>query len=378
MKAKFFKAAILCLIISTSLWGAEDNPLYYSQARYILSSPGSFGKGFLGYLNPAMASMIGNPELFIFLNDKASGMVPDRQWGMVGAVPHLSFGAVNHKVKGLRYSDYRIACGFGNESVSYGISYGWASGKRVLSKMGRVFSTGMLVRPNPYLSAGLVGIFPQKQGDQQGVLDLGFRPLADGRITFFGDCAFTSFSDLKRTQWSAGAVVQPLSGINVAARIYDNSTFSLGMSFSLGDVSLRSHTHLNEDNKTLFNTYAVRVGAKEKNIFDSYFKQEKQYLSLPLKGPVAYQKYRLFDTQRNTLIDIIKNLKGAAADKRIAGVALNLSGMKAGKEILWEIRELLEELQKKGKKVVIYFDNCDMSTYHLASVADYVVMDPEG
>jgi len=378
MKSTLLKSVLIVLVIRSFLCAGESKAQYYSQSRYILTSPGSFENGFLGYLNPALVNMVAGPELFMFSTDRNQGELSGRQWGIVGAVPHLSFGAINHRVEGERYSDYRIACGFGDETVSYGISYGWAAGKKGLTRLGENISAGVVWRPHPFLSAGIAGVFPQKKGVRYGVLDLGFRPLASGRITFFGDCAFTSFSDLDKAQWSTGVAVQPLSGITVAARLFDDNTFSLGMSFSLGNISLRAHSHVNEGNTTLFNNYALRIGAGRKNIFDSYFKKNKQYVSLNLKGPIHYQKYRLFDKEKNTLTGIMQHLKGAADDERIAGIALNLSGMEAGQEIIWEIRELLSDLKESGKKVVIYFDQGNMAIYHLASAADCVVMDPEG
>ncbi|MFO7891513.1 MAG: S49 family peptidase [bacterium] len=378
MNSKLLKTVLFFLIISSFLFAGESIPQYYLQSRYLLTSPGSFGNGFLGYLNPALVNIVGSPELFVFSTDRTHGPVPDRQWGLIGAVPHVSIGAINHRMEGERYSDYRISLGSGTESFSYGISYGWSAGKAELSRIGRVVSAGMLVRPNPHVSAGLVGVFSQQQDDRYGVFDLGFRPFANGRITFFGDCALSFFSDIDRAQWSTGVAVQPLSGITVAARLFDDNTFSLGMNFNLGKISLRSQTHINENNNTLFNNYSLRIGSKNSNIFDSYIKENKQYVSLQLKGTMHYQKYRLFDKEKNTLTGIMQHLKGAADDKRIAGVALNLSGMEAGKEMIWEIREILSDLQKSGKKVVIYFDQGNMNMYHLASTADCIVMDPEG
>lgn len=378
MIKKFLKIVMVYILISSCLFGGQDNHLYYTQSPYLFTSPGSFGKGLWGYLNPALVNLVESPEFFVFSTDKTNGAVPGRQWGLIGAIPHLSLGAINHTIQGERYSDYRIACGLGDESFSYGISYGWPAGKKGLSSIGTTFSAGMIVRPNPYLSVGITGVFPQQKGDRYGVVDLGIRPFAGGQITFFGDCALASFADLDRAIWSTGVAVQPLSGVTIAARLFDDNAFSLGMSFSLGRLSLRSHTIQNSENKTLFNTYALRIGAKQKNIFDSYFKKNTQYVSLHLKGPVKYQKYRLFDRESNTLMEIIQHCKGAVKDKRIAGVALNLSGMKANKEMIWEMRELLEDIKRSGKKVIVYMDQGDINMYHLASAGDVVVMDPEG
>ncbi|NIV72998.1 MAG: signal peptide peptidase SppA, partial [Calditrichae bacterium] len=47
-------------------------------------------------------------------------------------------------------------------------------------------------------------------------------------------------------------------------------------------------------------------------------------------------------------------------------------------EHAWEIRQELKEAQDAGKKVIIFIDNAQMTDYHLASVADKIMLDPQG
>jgi protease-4 len=62
----------------------------------------------------------------------------------------------------------------------------------------------------------------------------------------------------------------------------------------------------------------------------------------------------------------------------VAGIAINTSGMSAGRSMLWEMRKKLEEFKASGKKVVMFIDRPDMQEYHFASIADRIVMDPTG
>ena len=70
----------------------------------------------------------------------------------------------------------------------------------------------------------------------------------------------------------------------------------------------------------------------------------------------------------------------AERDPTISGIALNLSGMYASPVMQWEDpgktpRRFQRDRQARAE---VYIDRCGITTYHLASVADYIVMDPQG
>jgi protease IV len=101
------------------------------------------------------------------------------------------------------------------------------------------------------------------------------------------------------------------------------------------------------------------------------------FVELNLQGRMKYQRFRFLD-QSNTLKDILGYIKAAGNDEISAGVVLNLSGMSINREMTWEIRNELQQIKGKGKRVYIYFDRLDMNGYHLASVADKIIIDPVG
>jgi protease-4 len=107
------------------------------------------------------------------------------------------------------------------------------------------------------------------------------------------------------------------------------------------------------------------------------FTENQNYVAMDLRGPVRHTRFKYFD-QSMTLSQILASLEGARTDHRVAGVALNLSGVKLSNGSAWEIREKLAQIQRDGKHVVVFVDNAGMAAYHVASVADHVVMDPQG
>src|SRR5690606_10049160 len=125
-----------------------------------------------------------------------------------------------------------------------------------------------------------------------------------------------------------------------------------------------------------FNTYGIRLGAYDRSIFPGLLSSEK-YVELNLHGGIKYQRYRFFDNS-NTLIDLLEQIDAAMNDKNVKGIAINLSGLNANREMKWEIREKLKEFKSYRKKVIVYADRMNIDDYHLASVADKIILDPLG
>jgi hypothetical protein len=120
-----------------------------------------------------------------------------------------------------------------------------------------------------------------------------------------------------------------------------------------------------------YNTYGIRIGAKERTSIRFILKVMITYAEMNLIGGLKYQNYKLFDNSK-TLLNIIEQLDAVKNDNSISGIALNLSGMNINKEMLWELREKLREIKSYNKKVYIYIDRVGIDEYHFASIADKI------
>ncbi|MFP4228613.1 MAG: S49 family peptidase, partial [Salinivenus sp.] len=63
---------------------------------------------------------------------------------------------------------------------------------------------------------------------------------------------------------------------------------------------------------------------------------------------------------------------------RIAAVALDLTDLSVSREKAWELRQAVQDVQAAGKEVVAFLESAGIDTYHAASAADRVVIDPQG
>jgi len=82
--------------------------------------------------------------------------------------------------------------------------------------------------------------------------------------------------------------------------------------------------------------------------------------------------------RQNSSLELFRVIEQAGNDRKIAGIILNISACREGRETLWELRNALEKFKAKGKKVCSFISNADLDLYCLASIGDKVVMDDQG
>lgn len=78
------------------------------------------------------------------------------------------------------------------------------------------------------------------------------------------------------------------------------------------------------------------------------------------------------------LDDILSSIKKAKDNENIKGIYLQAGMMDASFASLEEIRNALKNFKESGKFIVAYADQYDQSMYYLASVADKVIVNPQG
>ena len=107
---------------------------------------------------------------------------------------------------------------------------------------------------------------------------------------------------------------------------------------------------------------------------------EEDIIDAPLKDPMAgFDIMSMEATSHITLYDALRSIEAAAADDRVKGIYINLTGAGvADITAVEELREAIEMFKAQGKWVVAYNDSYTHLSYFLASVADKVYMQPEG
>jgi len=78
------------------------------------------------------------------------------------------------------------------------------------------------------------------------------------------------------------------------------------------------------------------------------------------------------------LDDILSNIEKAKKDDNIVGIYLKGGSLSAGIASIKEIRNALIDFKKSGKFIVSYADNYSQRMYYLVSVADKILLNPQG
>jgi protease-4 len=376
MKQPALFVLIALSILSTVLFAQSGFLPYHARTDFALAPPGALRFGLYGFENPALLSHLHQPDALFTWSDKSGKWSDFNNWGLFVAVPHLGFGVAKEKTAGGTVTDYQLSLGAGHELFSFGVAYGWSGGD--VTRFGRtdIFKIGALLRPNTYLSFGLSGTTSVSGKGEEAVFDLAARPFRTEVATFFADYTISDRVSIKNGPWSIGAAVEALPGIRIAGRYFDTKAFTLGIEIALGRAAVSTLAHFDRDRNHSYTTYGLRLGAYDRT-FLSRLTPRQKYVELNLFGPLKYRRFVLFDNSK-TLSGILMAIDAAKVDGRVAAIAINTSGMEANREMLWEIREKLKDFKTSGKNVVVFIDRPGIDEYHLASVADKIVLDPTG
>ncbi|MDT3695688.1 MAG: S49 family peptidase [Ignavibacterium sp.] len=373
----FRKVVYITIFILTAAFNQAQIrfPSYYSQNDMEFATPGTILFSLGGYSNPAILSFTEQPNLLFTWNDLNADFNDFNNYSLFASMPYFGFSMVDRKESGYSITDYKISTAFGSSSFSFGLGYGWSSGDIIHFDRSNVLTIGTIYRPVNFLSFSLIGNLPANN-EREGIIGVGLRPFGNYNLTLFGDYLFTQDTIPENVNWSAGAIFEPVDGLRIIGRYFEAKAFNVGVQLGFGALGISTITHFNNDAKHSYNTYGIRLGARDRNLLN-VFKSDNSFVEINLAGGLKYQKFKFFDNS-NTLFNIIEQLDAVIKDNSVSGIAINLSGANINKEMLWELREKLKEIKYYGKKVYVYVDRAGIELYHFASVADKIILDPMG
>ena len=84
------------------------------------------------------------------------------------------------------------------------------------------------------------------------------------------------------------------------------------------------------------------------------------------------------DEKPISLSQALSSIRKAKADSRIRGIYLNVEGYSGGMASTADLREALKDFRSSGKFIISYADSYDQKAYYLSSVANKVILNPQG
>ncbi|NNF05220.1 MAG: hypothetical protein HKN21_00535, partial [Candidatus Eisenbacteria bacterium] len=285
-----------------------------------------------------------------------------------------------------RMQNYQLGMAAGDRAVHWGASWNWSGGADGLALRENGLALGTIMRPNRNVSWGLTGYFENGVNPHEGVFDVGWRPFGEAWLTLFGDYSIVEGQTLEDGQWGVGAEVRPMAGFHVGASYREqdrtDSEFRLNIGLTFDQVGFHVQPQYHDGDHTR-TSYLVRMNPPyaglpvSKQLRGSQAPNRVVPVSLENKV-LTYQKDLWFDDSRIAWLDLARHLEVIRTEPSVMGVAVNVSSFRGRPSLVWELREKLQELRRSGKQVYVYGDRMNFSLYYLASVADYVVLDPQG
>lgn len=369
--------AIALLFSSLPVW-AEDIGFvrYYDKNEFALTSPGAMKFGLYGYDNPAGLHYLQQGD-FVFNWTSDDFLYDDQRWQATLAAPgaSLTFGRDNRGPGQVR--DYTLAFGGGTDDAAAGLAIGWYRGDTDTQDLRTHFTLGTITRPSRTTSVGLTGTLATDTQYYEGTLDVAYRPLGTPLVTLFGDYATGNDQGWTGGDWSAGVASEVAPGIRLAGRYFEDGAVTAGVQISFGHAGVSAQSVQPTDNGDSYQTYSVRTGAWDRNIFDSWMGPDDRFMELSLNEPMAYQTFGPFD-RRRSLLNTLRYIDEARNDDTIGGIVVNTTQMNMPASMAWEIKAALDDFRDAGKTVVLYIENGGMVELLMSSAADTVVMDPAG
>ena len=398
---------IVLLILSTSVVFAQnqmsqkDFVSYYEMGKFMQSAPGAFRFGGLGYENPAVLATMGEwSELSLFAN---GGSDVDYSFGGFTNTGGLGLGTILHRVGDKQFWDNRISLGFGNRTFGLGVAYSSIGGDKKEFGLSDSWIFGALYRPSEFISIGYHYRLAYQNEVAEHVAEVGLRPIPKYPLTIYADASLHSEDELKGSNldWSAGLSWEFIDGVRLNARYMDSKYFNdeavtVGVDFSVGRsaVSYQANAYQDVDNNMSLgsSTYALRYSKHKDRTFLEGFGVDKRHKHIVLSMNAMKDKLgvsSIFDPSAGfrsllgknqlDLLEVLKKLDYLKKDKAVNTVYLNMQEFATfSYSDLWEIREKIKEVQESGIKFIIFAEALEIKTYHFASIADEIYLDPLG
>lgn len=378
MKRLLFAAFIISIAAYAGLSAQERSFLTYRDLSDMQrTSPGALRTGLFGFDNPSLLNYNVSPmDMMLILSDPKDNQFKFNRYGLFYGSNRFGYGSLTQKFGDYSITDYRLSLAWGTKSLGFGMNYGFTGGDKGRYGRHNTLGWGLLIRPSEYLSISGFQTYAFDSPDAESVVDVAVRPVKDIPITLFADASMFHDQNLEKATWSCGASVEPIDGVRVNGRYFDNKSFSLSLELSLYTWGFGAQTGISEGGDNLYKSYSIRMGGPDRSFIKEWLGND-HWVALTLGGDIKYQKYLWFDNS-TTLSNLLNKIDEAANDKKVIGMVIDGREISGGAAMLWEVREKLQEFKNKGKKIVIFLERPSTFTYYFATVADKIILDNMG
>lgn len=360
---------------------------YHAGSWFLPQSPSVTAGPAGGLFNPGAFALADRAGTDLWIDDRDGHLSFNRFGFAAGRTFNLAMNRSLVDWQGGRaaVNDWQVGLAGGTRAGALGLAYRWSGGAPANELRDRALVLGLVSRPARWLTWGASRAQSLQADAAQNVLDLGLRPGGAPWLTLFGDFTVDDGVNFGSGLWGAGLEVRPLRGLHLGVRAREHAgsddpdvAVLVGWSGRTGHVA--AQTLFDPAGDEVMTTWLARstppfAGRDVAPLFGP----DATYVALDLqKRVLTYQKYRWLDDSHVAWLDLLAQLEAVRDDPRLDILALNLAGFAGRPSLLWEMRQQLQAVRQAGKRVVVYVDRANLAMLSLASVADRIVLDPQG
>lgn len=368
---------------------ADALPLldYHAGSWFLPQSPSVTAGPAGGLFNPGAFALTDRAGTDLWIDDRDGHLSFNRFGFAAGRTVNLGFNRSLVDWQGGRaaVNDWQLGLAGGSRSGALGLAYRWSGGAPARELRDRALVLGLVSRPARWLTWGASRAQSLEADAAQNVFDLGLRPAGAPWLTLFGDFTVDDGVNFGSGLWGAGLELRPLRGVHLGVRARertdgDDPDVAVLVGFSGRTGHVAAQTLFDHSGDEVMTTWLARTAPPfAGRDTPPLLGRGETYAALDLqKRTLTYQKYRWLDDERIAWLDLLAALEAVRDDPQLDILALNLAGFGGRPSLLWEMRQQLQAVRDAGKQVVVYVDRAGLATLYLASVADRLVLDPQG
>ena len=261
----------------------------------------------------------------------------------------------------------------------WGLSYSWFGGKSESYRDKRIWKSGILYRPLPVLSLGLVvddinrPVIDFRRFERLYTMGLGLRPFGE-KLTISSDASLREDSPLEKMQFNFKIEALPKAGVSLAAAYRTDGLIQAGIAFAIEQSSIGFSSGFHESDfsgGTIYYNQGPVASARTSPY-------HKKIGRLKINRNLSHEprERSLFGQRPISFLELLQVVRQASADRKIGSLLLDIESFPLGFASAWELRRALADFRKTGKKVIAYLHSAGNKEYYIASVSDEIYMPP--